>query len=133
MKTNLSFVKLGIFGCAFLLWLSACTKTIVTERCENLKIAMMTSNVTMAKTAINHYVNMLPSKAYTQQNVEKLVNIIESSCPCTAELLCFDCITTLPSQTEIWVSFTSGGSATTRIFDLSYTTSNRIEIRTMHE
>ena len=73
----------------------------------------------------------MPSQAYTSQNLQKLAQMI-GGCGMTAQLACYDCIKTLPSQSEIKITLNIGGSIVEKVIDISYTPSNTMVFVHMH-
>src|SRR4029078_3648850 len=76
--------------------------------CEDLKQAIMSNKVNEVGTFIESYISALPSKTYNEQNIQSLKEKI-SRCDIASSMPCFDCIKTLPSQTEISLLFTYNG------------------------
>jgi len=111
----------------------SCKKENPFPTCESLTVAMKTNNVEAAKAAITQYVNSLPSQEYTRENLEKLNTALSGQCVTTAELLCFNCIYTLPAQSEIKVSIIYQGARLNKIFDITYTADNKIKVVNMHD
>lgn len=122
-----SFIML-VFLCFSI---SSCKKDN-TIRCERLKEAVFANSVQSIKTIITGYIRQLPSKRYNRLNIEYLTSSI-SNCDISCSLLCFDCITTLPSQTEISLHFSYNGIQCYKVIDLSYSTDNNIIFRNMHD
>src|SRR4029078_10445466 len=73
------------------------------DHCQELRGGVTNSNVEQVKHVITQFINGLPSQDYTEENINNLVRVIEDYCDCSAALLCFDCVQTLPSQTEIQI------------------------------
>ena len=86
-----------------------------------------------ATAAIERRINGLAAKKYSEQNLNNLATSLFHGYNVSAEVLCFSCIKTLPPQSEIKISFFSGGSAIRRIIDISYTEDNNIKFVGMHE
>jgi hypothetical protein len=116
--------------------LFACSKDkdLRSGSCQQLKNAMINDDKQQAIDAIEDYIASMPSKQYTQQNIENLLQAIEGSQSCSlqAQLLCFDCIHTLPSQTEIRI-MTNSLSPVEKTIDLSYDALNTITVVNMHD
>ena len=92
----------------------------------------MANQVDKVGTIIRTSISALPSKTYNQQNIQSLTERI-SKCDIGSSILCFDCIKTLPSQTEISLLFSYNGMQYQKVIDLSYTPDNRIVFRNMHD
>jgi hypothetical protein len=115
------------------LLLNSCRKESVTENCTKLKDAVAANNTEQVSKIITEYISNLPSDDYTAQNITKLTQNISNLCNITSGVYCFDCIKTLPSQTEIWVSFLSGEATIKKTIDITYTPANRMKFANMHE
>ena len=110
-----------------------CSKDSLDSECQRLKDRMTVNDTESVKAIITTYINMLPSKNYDQQNLEVLSASISNNCGISAVVLCFDCIDTLPEQSEIKVSFIFFGNTIQRIIDISYSANNEMKIVNMHE
>lgn len=75
------------------------------------------------KKVINGYIASLPSQNYTKQNLNALVDAINGLCGETATMLCFDCIKTLPSQSEIRISNAGLIGPVAKTIDITYNAS----------
>ena len=118
---------------AILLGSISCRKEITNEDCERIKSGMLANNKDAVKTVINKFITRLSSETYTEENINKLTSMIDQECDLTCILLCFDCIKTLPSQTEIRISFSQSGSTVSKTLDLTYNSSDRIVFGNMHD
>lgn len=117
----------------FLLPVLSCKKEEVgPPACQDLYNALKTGNTEQAGTVISNFIQGLSSREYTRLNIEKLVSRINQQCGTSAELLCFDCIQTLPSQTEIRISWPSVIFPEMKIIDISYNSNNEMIFRNMH-
>jgi hypothetical protein len=112
---------------------NACKKDSVKDNCDNLKLAILSNNSAMTKSALYEIIATLPSQDYSRLNVQNLVNRITIDCGLPTELLCYNCIFTLPPQTEIRILVNSPASTQQKVIDLSYTTENKITIIRVHE
>lgn len=121
--------------------LLACRKDndLRSPSCQQLRDAATNLDVQQARDAINAYIANLPSQSYTQDNLEKLVQAINGSvqsingCGITASLFCFDCIQTLPSQSEIFISLGPGGINGQAVIDISYNAANKMTFQNLHQ
>lgn len=112
----------------------ACKKSSLQNDCDDLKQAIITSDVMRAQSAIdNIIIKSLPSSRYTESNLQNLINRISADCDVQVELGCFDCIKTLPSQSEIRITINSASAVIQKVIDISYTSSNLMTFRNMHE
>ena len=117
----------------FSIIIMGCKKDISKKECQQLKEALQSDNTEAAKTIITHFINNLPSKNYTQQNLDKLAASLSGECTLTARVLCFSCIKTLPEQTEIRISAIIQGTQLYKTIDISYSPGNMIEFVNMHD
>ncbi len=130
MKAKITGLVLAIM----LLTQLSCTKDDATENCPQLKAAMVADDTATVNLLVTDYINNLSSKFYTEKNLNDLAAAIASQCTITARVLCFDCIQTLPGQTEIEVTFSNNGSTVRKIFDISYRLqTNIIVFGSMHD
>jgi uncharacterized membrane protein YvbJ len=111
----------------------SCRKESISTRCNNLKGGIVANDKDQVKTAITSFISGLQSNDYTEANINQLCQRISSSCDVQVEAFCFDCIKTLPGQTEIRISVNAGGASTSKIIDLSYTSTNKIVFQNMHD
>ena len=110
----------------------ACKKTGLKDSCENLKQGILSDDIAMAKSAVNDIIMTLPNQDYTQTNLQSLINKLNTHCNLTTELVCYDCIKTLPSESEIRVSVNLSASSQQKVMDISYTATNRMTCVSMH-
>lgn len=127
LYTLLLIVFVSLFACGK-------DKDLRSGACQRLQNAMINDDKQQVIDAIRDYIAGMPSKQYTRENIENLLQAIEGSQSCSlqAQLLCFDCIHTLPPQTEIRIS-TGGISPTQKTIDLSYDGLNTIVVVNMHD
>lgn len=102
-------------------------------KCENLAEALATNNQEAARGFFNQWIKGLSSKNYNQPNLAELVSDINADCSLTASLHCFDCIMTLPEQSEVSLSFQYNGNTITRYADFSRSADNKIIYLDFHE
>ena len=115
-----------------LVLLSACRKDSIDRSCTNLQQELSASNKNKVEIEVNRIIQSLPSQDYTQENFEKLVNLIAGKCNIVVTGKCFDCIQTLPSQSEIYISLDSVRMIN-KVVDISYTTDNRMKFHNLHD
>jgi hypothetical protein len=82
------------------------------------------------KNSIASFINNLPSRQYTAENLDKLAQTITDRCSVVAKVLCFNCIKTFPSMTEVVISFPN--STQQKVVDISYTSSNEMKVVNVH-
>jgi hypothetical protein len=111
----------------------ACSRERLDSSCQHLTDGLTTNDNDKVEAALNHFISSLSSNTYTASNINQLCQQLSSSCHLTAKTLCFDCIKTLPSQTEISITFHSGTATQTKTIDLSYTAANKIVFRNLHD
>jgi hypothetical protein len=112
---NLIIALLLLAGLPFL---TACSKD--GDRppdCQQLKDGVISLNKEEVKLEITAFINSLPAKTHTQLNLQRLVDAINSRCGNTASVLCYACIDTLPEQSEIRLSYSSGGGIVHQIIE----------------
>ena len=110
-----------------------CKKDFSDRQCQQLKDEMIADNKQEVIKLLTEKINQLPSKIYTEENLNKLATAISDECTITTQVLCFSCIQTLPEQSEIRLSFTQAGTTTAKTIDVSYTPNNEIKIVSMHD
>jgi len=121
--------KTFVIGVMLISGLTSCKKDNGT--CEDLKIAASSNEVAKVGSIITAYIASLPSQTYNEQNIQVLTERI-SRCDISSSIFCFDCVQTLPSQTEISLNFVYNGTSVQRVIDLSYSTDNKIVFRNLH-
>ncbi len=109
----------------------ACSKN-AEENCNQLKEAALANNVEEINSIITEYILALPSANYNQPNIRLLAKRI-SNCNISTAVPCYDCIKTLPSQTEISLDFVYNGTPVHKMIDLSYSPDKRIVFRNIHD
>jgi hypothetical protein len=125
------FLFIAVAG--FFLLVSCKKEKIVMADCQQLQNSITTDNKEEVKKIINKFIASLSSQTYTEENLNALVSAIYGQCGAMATLLCFDCIQTLPSQTEIRISYAGISGSVEKTIDITYTTSNKIIFHNMHE
>jgi len=121
--------------------LLACNKDkeLRSPSCQQLRDAATNMDIQQARDAVTNYIATLPSQSYTQPNLEKLVQAINGSlqsggnCGITASMFCFDCIQTLPSQSEIVLSLGPGGINGQAVIDISYNSADKMIFQNLHQ
>jgi len=129
----MSYRILSLATMLFIVAATGCRKDASSSSpCETLKAAMINADKEQARMAITAMIDRLPSKEYTEAGLDMLSNSISGQCGMNAGVSCFNCIKTLPGETEIGVSFISSGSAVQRIIDISYTPQNEMRFVNIH-
>jgi hypothetical protein len=126
MKKYITILSIVIIFCE-------CKKEPVNINCDKLSKAIIANNANTVKDVVNFYINQMASKTYSPQNLNTLAQNISSQCSVTIGTVCFDCIDTLPSMSEIRVSTNSNGSIIIRVVDISYTPSNEMIAVAVHD
>ena len=122
-----------ILGIALLFAVLSCRREqIVASDCTELKSGVTNSNLDQVKAVITKFIRSLPSQDYTEENIKKLVTVMEEQCDASVSLLCFDCIKTLPSQTEIRIGYAGTTSPVNKTIDISYTANKKMKFSDMH-
>ena len=125
-----------LFACIFIsiVFIGCKKQDTITDNCTTLQQGMVAGDIASVGATITNYINALPSNIYTEQNLQALAGAIKGgSCTITATIDCFDCIKTLPSQTEIQISFISVGATISKTIDITYTANNVIRFNNMHD
>jgi hypothetical protein len=113
---------------------TACKKDAENGNCVLLKEGMKANNVQQVGTVITKYISSLQTNEYTEENINKLMLAIKGQCNLNAGIYCFDCISTLPSQTEIWIEFNNAGTTMRKTIDLTYTYgTTKMKFGNMHD
>jgi hypothetical protein len=99
-------------------------------QCDEFQQGLINNDINKVKEHITSFINDLPSRQYTAENMEKLVNSINNQCTVSARVLCYDCIKTLPSMTEIILTVPS--SSVDKAIDISYTAGNEMRFVNVH-
>ena len=111
----------------------SCDKDELSGSCETLRDAVLNNNIDKARSAINSFINRLENKVYNESNLTLLVQKISSQCNVSSTIMCFNCVRTLPSQTEIRIVINSGGTTVSKTIDISYSANNIITFVYMHD
>ena len=75
----------------------SCQKDDKEFNCDSLKAGLAATDVNRVKEAIDDYIASMPNRDDNEENIQEICQRITSNCEVTAELLCFDCVQTLPS------------------------------------
>ena len=111
----------------------SCNKDEISGTCGSLRDGILSNDVDRTGSAINNLIDRLPNKQYNETNLTILVQKISSQCNVTGTILCFDCIQTLPSQSEIRIVINSGTTTVAKTIDIDYASNNVMTFRGMHD
>ena len=111
----------------------SCKKGSDEATCQQFKNSIISSDKEQVKTIVSQFIAALPSSNYTQQNLNALTSSIQQHCTMNASAVCFDCIQTLPSQSEIRISFVNGGTTIEKTIDISYNSNNKMIFYNLHD
>ena len=112
---------------------TGCKKDSAGYKCEELKNAVITGADDDIKSIITHFINRLPSKKYTEENVNALLSSLTNECSVTTALVCYDCVYTLPSMSEIQITVTSNQVTASKTVDITYTPDNNMRCAGVHD
>ena len=113
--------------------LVACKKeSIAPADCQRLQNGIIASDKEEVKAVINKTIAGLSSRSYTGQNLTNLTDAISRQCGVFASVTCFDCIKTLPSQSEIRISCPAPGGTVEKTVDITYTATNEMIFNNLH-
>jgi len=109
--------------------LSCCEREDVSSiDCDLLRKGLEARNVVWVREALNN----VPI-TYSEQNLQKLAEMISKNCDISATFLCFECIKTNPPQSEIRFSFSQAGVTVERVVDFSITHERRVRVDNVHD
>jgi hypothetical protein len=112
------------------LFLASCKKD---DQCQSTKRDLAEKNREEAAAFVTRSILLLGPKAYNEKNLHKLAEKISNSCDIKVELRCFDCIKTLPAQSEMSLSFSYAGTTMVRTIDLTSTKDNETRFVNIHD
>jgi hypothetical protein len=110
-----------------------CKKEAANNNCENLKNAVVIGAKDDIKSIITFFIEKLPSKDYTEQNINALASSLSNECSISTTVFCFDCIFTLPGMSEIQITVTSNQPNISKVVDISYTPDNKMKCVNVHD
>jgi hypothetical protein len=111
----------------------SCKKDKTSEAdCLRLQNAVAASDIGEAEAVINKFIGTLATQTYSEENLNNLVSAISHRCGTSVTSICFDCIQTLPSQSEIRISYFGINGPVEKTIDITYTVSNKMVFRNMH-
>ena len=125
---------LSLFVIALILSGLSCTKDDTeNDYCQELKDGVTNSNVEQVRVVITQLIKGMPSQEYTEENINQLLSLIGQYCDGSVEMLCFDCIKTLPSQTEIQIWYPGSTGQVYKIIDITYMSNNEMKFGNLHD
>lgn len=113
--------------------LLACKKDTPSGNCELLKNALIANSKDDVKAIVNTYISQMPSQVYTAQNMDALASALSKECSLSPLVLCFDCVFTLPSMSEIQITVNSVQPHGSRVLDISYMPDNKMTCVAVHD
>lgn len=126
-------MKKTFLAITLIVLLGSCSKEPLAENCNVLKQGIASNDISQVQTAMEAIIAELGDATYSQANFTRLAQRLSSGCSFIVTADCFDCVKTLPSQSEITLSFTASGTSYTKVIDLSYTPANKMVFRNMHD
>jgi len=120
------YVLLAVFS------LFACSKdpSHIEISCTSLKQGLLNDDTTIVK----NYFGALLSMKYTSQNLDKLADTLSQSCDITVENSCFNCVQTLPPQSEIDLALLdNNGDSTIRVLNFKAAPDSTIRLLNIEE
>jgi hypothetical protein len=116
MATRLVSFILGIF----LIATTSCSKDdMQPANCDKLQQSILAGNPNEVETEINRICGSLTASPDSHESLEALTSKISSQCKVTAVALCYNCIYTLPAQSEIKISVANAGIQKDKIIDIT--------------
>ena len=98
--------------------------------CDALKQGLLNEEVSVVTSALATFSDL----SYSQENINALADTINRTCDVKASVLCFECVQTLPPETEMYFALTDNtGDSTARWVDITYTTDNKIRFVAVHK
>ncbi len=102
------------------------------DNCEDLKQGIILDSFLLVKSAINNYIDKLPSNLHTPDDLTRLTEYISKYCT-SAVVFCYGCIYSFPPQSEIVISVDSAGTIIKRVIDITGHPNEKMRFRNMHE
>lgn len=120
---------------AILLFLaiSACTKDdMQPASSDKLQRAVLAGNPDEVETEINKVCASMPAPDDSENALNELSKAILAQCDVSASVVCYNCISTLPAQSEIKISVNYQGLKKDKIIDITRS-ANRFVFAGMHD
>jgi len=86
--------------------------------CDKLQQAILAGNPDEVETEINRICESLTTSTDSEASLDNLSKAISTQCKVNAVTLCYNCIETLPEQSEIKISIVTPGSRKDKIIDI---------------
>jgi hypothetical protein len=84
--------------------------------CDLLQQGLIANDASMIRSSLGNLLNT----DYSEENLSKLADTISKSCDIEAVLVCFECIETLPAQSDMTLTFMYNGNSITKELDFVY-------------
>lgn len=107
---GLVFLSLVAFGCK--------KDEMLPADCGKLQEAILAGNPDDVETEINRICSSLINAPDSHEGLKALTDKISSECKVSADTLCYDCIKTLPAQSEIRISVIAVDLQKDKIIDI---------------
>jgi len=93
--------------------------------CDGMEQGLLNNNVSLIEDALGNYLAM----DYSKENLNALADTLTRSCDVKASLFCYNCIYTLPPQSEIYFALVdNAGDSTARVLDVTSDVNNKIKL-----
>lgn len=103
-----------------LLAITACTKDdMQPASSDKLQLAILAGNPDNVETEINKVCSSLTAGTDSENLLNELSKAILSQCKVNAVVLCYNCISTMPAQSEIKISVNYHGLQKDKIIDIT--------------
>jgi hypothetical protein len=86
--------------------------------CDKLQQAILAGNPNEVEIEINRISESLAATPDSQAGLDELNKAISAQCKVGAVTFCYNCIETLPAQSEIKISVSGGGTQKNKIIDI---------------
>ncbi|MFN8246768.1 MAG: hypothetical protein U0T56_10335 [Ferruginibacter sp.] len=101
--------------------------------CEQMEQAVLRYNTDELRMSLLQLIPDFTMIPYNRQNLESLAATLSRQCFISADLACFDCIKTLPPQSEIRFKWNRIGTGYTKIIDLCANPNQTIRLVAIHD
>lgn len=118
---------------SLLLLFASCKKNDREALCSQLTEGITVNSMDQVKNVVDRYLLRLDNPDYSAENFGLLAQSLGNGCGISATVLCFDCIETNPSQTEIRVTYPYGAYVLGKTLDFSYNSNHKIVFLAMHD
>lgn len=128
------------FALSILFCLNGCSKDKThSVNCAKIRAGILNNDTEAVREEINRLAyfytpDPAASDLYGHRlNIENLALKLRGECNFTISTGCYNCIKTLPPQTELFITVSSGSTTVHKVIDLSYTSSKRLVFANMHD